>query len=437
MSRRVWNNPRMARHLRVFVSSTMEDLGPERDAVSRKLRSDNYEPVLAEDLLPTGDDSWTTISKAIRDSDLLVLILGPSYGWIPQSGPHGGRGMSITELEVRHAREHKKIVIPFIQRIEGDEDPRRAKFRKWIEDWNGGYFRTTFKGPRDLAGKVARAVTAVLTDSFLKSRFEQSLSLEGPVAHPVGRAMSLPPELLRVVESRSAIGLIGAGVSLAAGLPAAQAFTEEIVRRILEVEPHYAGSSPAAVPFYAAATDLKLLCGTDALYQLAAGLVDPPFLRGTSPLHVAATEAFDLVLTTNYDAMLESADPARRVLFDDTLPADLSEPVIVKLAGTIRAPESMVLTELDLASVYRTKASLRQAVVRELQHRPLVAIGTSLRDPSIVSLLESVGTPPNGWAVGPSWSTSDTRRLRHWNLEPLEADAASFFASVAAGRAPR
>src|ERR1700722_16599045 len=44
----------VARRLRVFVSSTMEDLANERDAVCRKLRSLHCEAVNAEALLPTG-----------------------------------------------------------------------------------------------------------------------------------------------------------------------------------------------------------------------------------------------------------------------------------------------------------------------------------------------------------------------------------------------
>jgi len=43
--------------LRVFVSSTMDDLVNEREAVCRKLRDLNFEPVNAENWLPDGQNS--------------------------------------------------------------------------------------------------------------------------------------------------------------------------------------------------------------------------------------------------------------------------------------------------------------------------------------------------------------------------------------------
>ena len=44
----------MASKLRIFISSTMKDLANERDEVTRRLRSLNFEPVNAESMLLTG-----------------------------------------------------------------------------------------------------------------------------------------------------------------------------------------------------------------------------------------------------------------------------------------------------------------------------------------------------------------------------------------------
>ena len=66
----------MPQKLRVFISSTMEDLANEREAVVARLKAFNLEPVNAEGLLPTGETSWNVIEDEIRSSHIFVLILG-------------------------------------------------------------------------------------------------------------------------------------------------------------------------------------------------------------------------------------------------------------------------------------------------------------------------------------------------------------------------
>src|SRR3569833_291233 len=108
----------MPRPIRVFVSSTMTDLANERDAVVRKLQSYNFAPVNAENLLPNGADSWRRIEEELAGSDLVILILGASYGWIPDAGPHASKGKSVTELEFDEAKRLGLPVLPFVQRVD-------------------------------------------------------------------------------------------------------------------------------------------------------------------------------------------------------------------------------------------------------------------------------------------------------------------------------
>lgn len=92
----------MSTKLRVFVSSTMKDLGDARRAVVERLRSLNLEPVNAEEMSPDGRSSWDVIRSEIDTSNLFILLSGESYGWIPTSGPGAGEGRSvIPPLSVR------------------------------------------------------------------------------------------------------------------------------------------------------------------------------------------------------------------------------------------------------------------------------------------------------------------------------------------------
>lgn len=60
--RRCYNRGTLcAAKLRVFISSTMEDLANERDTVVRKNTEFNFEPVNAVAILPNGATSWDRI----------------------------------------------------------------------------------------------------------------------------------------------------------------------------------------------------------------------------------------------------------------------------------------------------------------------------------------------------------------------------------------
>lgn len=86
---------------KVYLSSTVLDLKPERDAVTRWLIAADHQPV----------HSYVASSETVRDScladiercDLYVLILGHRYGYVPERD--NPEGLSITHLEFRRAGE--------------------------------------------------------------------------------------------------------------------------------------------------------------------------------------------------------------------------------------------------------------------------------------------------------------------------------------------
>lgn len=80
---------RLSSKLRVFVSSTMKDLGDARRAVVERLRSLNLEPINAEDMNPDGRSSWDVIRSEIDTSNLFILLSGESYDRRPPNGSCG------------------------------------------------------------------------------------------------------------------------------------------------------------------------------------------------------------------------------------------------------------------------------------------------------------------------------------------------------------
>jgi hypothetical protein len=143
-SNNVFEAPEAFKELRVFISSTMEDLQPERDAVEKALRELGLTVLRAESFGSPGLSSNEQCMRIARDCDLYIGIIGLRFGWAP---PYETR--SVTEMEYDTARSvnNQKVLI-YLKSGEPEEDQKR--FRQKVSDFNVGYFRPTFTTVEEL-----------------------------------------------------------------------------------------------------------------------------------------------------------------------------------------------------------------------------------------------------------------------------------------------
>ncbi len=147
--------------MRVYLSSTLKDLGPERQAIKDAL-SDECAVV----------ESYTADERSVRDScladvascDVYIGIVGRRYGFIPP-----GASYSITVLEYEKAREEGRPVFIFIKcdsaiPFELTDSYEKLNpeliddFRKLVGSGTNDTSRITyFKTPEDLKTKVIQA----------------------------------------------------------------------------------------------------------------------------------------------------------------------------------------------------------------------------------------------------------------------------------------
>jgi Domain of unknown function (DUF4062) len=123
----------------------------------------------------------------VRQSDLVVLILGEHYGAVQPSG------LSATHEEYRDAKG-RKPVIAFVE--EGiSRDPQQIDFVAEVQAWEGGLFRGGFSTVSDLRISLTRA----LHDYELANAV-------GPVDHGeiVARALAMLPSERRGYSSEGA-----------------------------------------------------------------------------------------------------------------------------------------------------------------------------------------------------------------------------------------
>jgi len=442
---RVYSRARIMSRLRIFISSTMDDLRNERREVVKRLKALNaIEPVNAEGILPDGGTSWDRISDELDDCDLFVLILGDRYGWRPPPGPLSADDVSVTEGEYRAARELDIPVLPFYKKlgekttVDADEAARRKKFRDDVADWTKGQFRTEFDYADELGELVMQSVVGLLSNEHKRRHARSAASATpDPGAVTADDAAILPPGLLEAVRSQSAMLFAGSGISLSAGLPSSYAFAAHLVagirQRLPRYEPPQVGAGLASI-----AGDYELIYGRQRLGQAVAELLLLPDAPAFTDAHLVAVQRFPVIVTTNYDLMFERARDqlqlpmAREVAPGCTSP--LPERVLVKLHGSISDPATLVITDNDLARYEETHKQVVDDLRPVFQSRPVVVSGTTLRDPSVYRMFRMAAPQLRGWCVVARPDTLVQRRLQGLGLTPVEAELRQFFAALAPQR---
>ena len=118
----------MEKRYQVFVSSTFEDLIPERQEVMQALLELDCMPAGMELFPAADDDQWTLIKRVIDDCDYYIVIIGGRYGSVGQDNK------SYTQMEYEYAVSCGKPVIAFIHKDPGklpaektEKDPEAAQ----------------------------------------------------------------------------------------------------------------------------------------------------------------------------------------------------------------------------------------------------------------------------------------------------------------------
>lgn len=140
--------------LKIMISSVVQNLEGERDALLKLFRSDKYSFVELIGANPYDSKSVaassgnTTVNFA-RDCDLYILILGKDYGMETLEGK------SATEVEYDAAiKTDPTKVLVFLKSADNDIEEKQQRFIDRVSDYNNGYFRTSFQYTHDLQEKV-------------------------------------------------------------------------------------------------------------------------------------------------------------------------------------------------------------------------------------------------------------------------------------------
>lgn len=147
--------PNLVSTLNVMISSTVDDLGPEREAADLAIRSLKLSRFRAEKLGSLPHSPEEICALMAEQCDIFVLIIGERYGYTIRS-----REKSVVEFEYEVARKQNRGKILVYIKEGVTREPELEPFVKRVEDFEEGHFRTLFKTadelPEMIQGDIAR-----------------------------------------------------------------------------------------------------------------------------------------------------------------------------------------------------------------------------------------------------------------------------------------
>lgn len=145
------------RRLRVFVSSTLEELAAERGAVREAITRLRLTPVMF-DLAARAHPPRELYRAYLAGSDVFVGMYGERYGWI-------GPGMSISGLEDEYELSGGRPRLLYVRRSAPAREPRLAALIARMQAESGAS-TTFYDTPADLGERVADDLAVLLTERF-------------------------------------------------------------------------------------------------------------------------------------------------------------------------------------------------------------------------------------------------------------------------------
>lgn len=251
-------------------------------------------------------------------------------------------------------------------------------------------------------------------------------------------SVRIPSLVLKSIERGRCILFVGAGVSYEAGLP-----TSSKLATMLADDVGYPNTFPHDLIDISQYYEAKL--GRAVLINRLQEILQKPTQPSeTHKLIAALGRKFRLIITTNYDSLLENAlADIGYPFYIVTEAADLANapveteiPTLIKIHGDIDA-NNIILTRDDY---YRYldksfRSTLGAVLKAQLATGTFLFVGYSLRDYNFVALFESVRKElgdymPKGFAVMPSPDPVETRIWLKRGVDIIDSTARAFFKQI-------
>jgi hypothetical protein len=260
--------------------------------------------------------------------------------------------------------------------------------------------------------------------------------------HLLSGNKGIPAELVTIIKTGECVPFVGAGFSVAAGLPSTQEILEilcsrmnydlsgnEIFEKVAELYANIKGQVELR-------KTLASLLGNDKIQLSKGHIVFGELIR---------RGYFKTIITTNYDNVIESsierAPRLRRIMTDSPFPfIDSDEIGLIKYRGSIDRESTMVISESD----YLRSNDARQRMYDHLKDvfrlKNLLMIGLSMQDFDFKFFFHALGYSSNSFvrraylvhpkSDKPNWEIQKHFYWASKNIEIVEKTIDEFFGDL-------
>lgn len=132
--------------MKVFISSVISGYEEYRDVAAAAIRSLGHDVIRAEDFGSSPDSPQTTCLRGVREADIVLLLLGGSYGSIQMSG------CSATHEEYSEARVRCPVIVLVEEGTTREKE--QEEFIAEVRDWSEGHYTESYSDVDSLRNAV-------------------------------------------------------------------------------------------------------------------------------------------------------------------------------------------------------------------------------------------------------------------------------------------
>ena len=154
--------------LRVFISSTMDDLQEERMAIADAINKNRFwESVYAESFVARTESPREVCLEEVRKSHIYIGILKDRYGYIPSN--NNPRRGSVVELEYNEAKNNQLPIFIFVDKNGSNRERKLKEFLKDITDFDKGHWRKEYSTTNELVRFALEAINREITRGYVET----------------------------------------------------------------------------------------------------------------------------------------------------------------------------------------------------------------------------------------------------------------------------
>lgn len=153
--------------LRVFISSTMDDLQEERMAVADAINKNIFwEAVYAESFTARTESPREVCLEEVRRSHIYIGIFKDRYGYIPSND--NPQGCSVVVLEYNEAKNNQLPILIFVDKNGSKRESRLIEFLRDKTDFDKGHWRKEYSTTDELIQFTLEAIKSEITRRYVE-----------------------------------------------------------------------------------------------------------------------------------------------------------------------------------------------------------------------------------------------------------------------------